>query len=123
MPLSSIEIELLNEELKKNHGRAVKAAYALGLSYWDVAEYVASTKPKTFSANPRPELEKYIVVSKPVTALWPRCDAVERARARYDAGLVELVQWRDGNTLHLLAIPRRKRAFRRVPYFRELEEV
>lgn len=66
--------------------------------------------------------EKYIVFTKHIDAPWPEGDAlIKFHRSEYDAGIVELLWWRQGDLLHWLRIPRKVRAKPRY-YFRRWAE-
>lgn len=117
MALSQNDIVLLEGAMKQNGGKAARAAADLGLNYDDVLEYVGSPAPK-FNNN-RPELKKYIIASKKVDSAWPSSTAIEIAQREYDLGKIELCQYREGNTIHLLSI-KRKVVARRPVYFQRV---
>ena len=70
----------------------------------------------------RQELRDYIVSRKKVDGSWPDSDnkIIVEARQKYDDGLIELCQGRDGDFTILYAIPRRS-IIRRRPYFVNME--
>lgn len=117
MVLSQNDITLLEEKMAQNGGKAARAAADLGLNYEAVLEHLGHLEPRApkFNNN-RPELKKYIIASKLIDAAWPMTSAIEIAKREYDLGKVELCQYREGNTIHLLSI-RRKRIADRPVYF------
>ena len=112
----------IDAELLRNGGKIGKAAADLELPYTEVLDYVSGSL-RIASVTSRPELQKYIIASKDVNALWPKNSAIEQAHYDYDKGYIELCQWREGNTLHLLAIRRKQQDRTRRKYFsRAFEE-
>jgi hypothetical protein len=110
MGLTLNEVRLLEQELSTNGNRAARAANVLGYSLRDVLEYLSNKPNPRRRPNPRPELEKYVVASTKVGHVWEPSAELSKALADYAVGLVILCQWRDGNTIHQLAIPRVHRA-------------
>jgi hypothetical protein len=125
MALSENQINLLKAEMAKNGGKPARAAADLGLNYDDVLDFISGGTVKSAPEykNFRPELKKYIIASKSVSANWVTNAVIEMARKDYDRGVVELCQYREGNVIHLLSI-RRRHPVSRPPYFahRQVEE-
>ena len=127
MSLSEAEIGLLEQELKNNGGKVPKAVNATGLHYGSVLEYLDRKNGipvRSYAPNPRPELERYVISTKNVRGGWPAFDfsAIEQAKNEYDQGTIEMCQWRDGDLVHLLRIPRKKTAHR-GSYFAAIQVV
>lgn len=68
-------------------------------------------------------LRKHIVAIRHVDGDWPKNDAIQIARRKYDNGDVEMAQGRDGFHIILYAFPRKRRAKRVNPWFARMEPV
>ena len=70
------------------------------------------------------KMKKYVIATRNVHAKgWDENDpAIIKARYDYDAGKIEMCQGRQGDTLILYAIPRKKKAENRKPWFHPVPE-
>jgi len=120
MPLTKEQVEALDQELANNGGQLTKAAGRLSL---DLGEAITHVRQKGINniKIPRKELEKYIVAHRKGVGNWIATEAMIVARAKYDAGLVEMCTYRFEDIFYLLSIPRKHRA-RRRPYFGRFED-
>jgi len=68
-----------------------------------------------------PKLDRFLIASKNVGAVWPKSKEIAKAKQAYDRGEVEIVTGREGDTLMLYCIPRREIDKKRRPYFSRQE--
>lgn len=130
--------EMATEELRKGSpAGAVARRYSMTLDeVEEIKEEAGLTIRKDHPAPvtgfmdliPR-RLRRYFVCAKRVNEPWPRSDAEKKARADYDAGLVETTLGRlrlggeEEDILVLYSIPRRRPDLNRDIYFANLEGV
>lgn len=131
---TEIEIEMIRHEAARPGAdlRRLARSYGLPLStvrsiaededLVAVLEHRLETKaePTEYHITPlgRPELQKYIVAVRHVCDPdWPDTPELRKAKADYDAGLVEMAQGRDGDWFIQYSIPRKRPVKDRIPYF------
>lgn len=115
--------EVLYEWVRLKHS-PYKVANALGISASAVLEIIAEHGHRTseiverFNGQGRPEMLQYLVAQTRAGIPWDNSDPkIEKARADYEAGTIEMATGRDGRFLLLYAFPR-KSAKPRPNYFK-----
>lgn len=124
MALTETQKNNLLAEYKANGGKISKAAGLLDIDIDEAKSFIEDHFSLTSALHRRPELAKYVIAKRSASGgSWIDNDNnVAVARAEYDAGLIEMCQYKEGHTVYLLSIRRKVRADR-VPHFsRKLEE-
>jgi len=116
MTLTAKQKEQLLIEVERNGGKLGKAAAVVGLGYNEAHDFISGLRAEKQLNIRRPELVRYIVGVKGICASWIVTEELTIARRRYDRGEVELCQYREGDTIYQLAIPRAVKV-NRVPLF------
>lgn len=66
-------------------------------------------------------LPQFVIAERYVGTAWPafgqQAEAIKKARAEYEQGLVELAQRREGRIEYQYSIPRKRRGMQRPGYF------
>lgn len=90
-----------------------KTARALGMdveSVWGIVESNKDKRPEHNNGWGREELRKYIVARKRASSNWDNDDInICDARAKFEAGLIDMATGRDGSWEILYALPRKTR--------------
>lgn len=108
--------QYLDQDIKDEfakHKSIFRCARALGVSLDRVTSVVGEKnfhvekRPAQYGGRGRPEVEKFIVMTKDGNEAWNNTSSeIEAARKEYEAGTHEMTQGRDGDTIILYSIPR-----------------
>lgn len=115
MILSESMKDLIVEELKAPNASHSRIAKRLGISERLVCD-VGVNFGGLFSQG-NTSLDRYKIAERHIDRAWPMNDVIDRAKAAYDLGEVEIVTGRQGFIQTLYAIPRKVKAAGRTPYF------
>lgn len=121
MGLTAKQKEQLLLEIENNGGKLGKAAAIVGVGYNEAHEFITELRKLQQEHLRRPELSKYVVGVKGISSHWPITEELSLARRRYDRGEVEMCQYREGDLVYQLMIPRKLKADR-LPLFSRREE-
>lgn len=130
--LTDTLLEEIITELRGGKANPVRIATKLGVPI-ALVRYVSNeihNGPTTFTTHSedgwgRAELRDFIVTRKLANGDWPKEDEsiIQYYRDKYDEGIYELAQGRDGNFIILYGFPRYKKAKRTYAYFKLEEEI
>lgn len=130
--ISASTLALIQDELKANGGDVFKVSRKVGIPVRLIREHLPSElqddvdlpRVELYGGWGRPELKRYLIARYNLNSTWGSrtwasedAEKIKEARAKYDAGLIEMAQGRDGDWILLYAIPRKNPEKNRMPYF------
>lgn len=120
MELTEKQKSRLLEKVKKNGGRVGLAAGELDIDYKSAHDFIKSVRVSLPKLPMREELRKFIIATREaMNPFWPpeAQEAILTARHNYDAGIIDMAQYRQGDNIHLLVYPRKFPDRTRRKYF------
>ena len=125
MTMPTAQQNAVIQELRENGNNIYRVAKKFGLeldAIRPLVSYVDGDIPYPIISEDglgRIELREFILCTRDVKSWWKEKDqkVIEDARRSYDAGLIEMCQGRDGDTMILYVIKRKVPDEKRHPYF------